>query len=154
MRTHLQFATRGGSRHNFAGLNIHFGVFERRCSTARAQNAASWAWVSGHRAVCMPMVTATRADKVQVVIAAIISFVVGIFVVTPLAHLTRGWLRLPKPTALPIDGRVDRLFIATYWVPWLLAWAVLLVPGIAFMIPVRPTGLARRTRSRWERRPA
>ena len=86
--------------------------------------------------MCMPMVTTTRADKVQIVTAAIIGFVVGIFVVIPLAHLTRGWLGLPEPTAVPLDGRVDRPFIATYWVPWLLAWAVLLVPGIAFMVPV------------------
>ena len=83
------------------------------------------------------MVTTTRADKVQIVTAAIIGFVVGIFVVIPLAHLTRDWLGLPEPTAVPLDGAVDRPFIATYWVPWLLAWAVLLVPGIAFMIPER-----------------
>lgn len=32
---------------------------------------------------------------------------------------------------------MDRPLIATYWVPWLLAWAALLALGIAFMIPVR-----------------
>ena len=84
----------------------------------------------------MPMVATTRANKVQVAAAAILGFVVGIFVVIPLAHLTRGWLGLPEPTAVPLDGHVDRPFIATYWVPWLLACALLLVPGIAFMIPV------------------
>ncbi|MFW0783153.1 hypothetical protein AAFP35_01410 [Gordonia sp. CPCC 206044] len=81
--------------------------------------------------------TTTRAGKVQVVTAAIVGFVVGIVIVVPLAHQIRSWLGLPEPTAVPLDGPVDRPFIATYWVPWLLAWAVLLVPGIAFMLPVR-----------------
>ena len=80
---------------------------------------------------------ASRAGKAQVVAAAIIGFVVGMFVVIPLAHLTRSWLGLPEPTAAPLDAPVDRPLIATYWVPWLLAWAVLLLPGIAVMLPAR-----------------
>ncbi|NDZ96966.1 hypothetical protein G3I13_17610 [Streptomyces sp. SID6673] len=81
--------------------------------------------------------TTTRAGKVQVAAAATVGFVVAIFVAIPLAHLTRSRLGLPEPTAAPLDAPVDRPIIATYWVPWLLAWAVLLVPGIAFMLPVR-----------------
>lgn len=82
--------------------------------------------------------TTTRAGKVQVVTAAIVGVVVGIVVVIPLAYQIRSWLGLPEPIAVPLDGpMMDRPFIATYWVPWLLAWAVLFVPGIAFIIPVR-----------------
>lgn len=81
--------------------------------------------------------TTTRAGKVEVVTAALVGCVVGVVIVVPLALLMRTWLGLPEPAAAPLDAPVDRPFIATYWVPWLLAWAVLPVPGLAFMISVR-----------------
>ena len=80
---------------------------------------------------------ARRVTKVAIIIGAITGIVVAFAVMPPLAGMGREWLGLPKPTAAPLDYPQSRPLIPTYWQPWLVAWILLIAPGIALLIPAR-----------------
>lgn len=48
-------------------------------------------------------------------------------------HL-RGWLGLPDPNPIPLEFRADRSFSPTYWLPWLMATAMLIAPGTLMLL--------------------
>ena len=71
-------------------------------------------------------------------LAGAAGFVVGLIALILLVDHVREWVGLPRPNPVPLSDRVDKSFGATYWVPWLIAWAVVLCPAF-LLIAVRRT---------------
>lgn len=84
----------------------------------------------------MTDVRTVRARKLVDAIAVAVGVLVAFVAMPPLARISRDWLGLPEPTAAPLDYPQSRPLIATYWLPWLVAWVVLMIPAIALIIPV------------------
>lgn len=88
----------------------------------------------------MPEQSRQREPSVRAMsLAGVAGFVVGLIGLILLVDRIRAWGGLPMPNPVPLSDRADKSFGPTYWVPWLIAWAMVLCPGIVLIV-------ARRTR--------
>lgn len=79
----------------------------------------------------------TRAEKVSVFTAAVVGIGTGILVTIPLTDFVRARLGLTLGSAGSLNDPIYRPFTEVFWLPWLISWGILLVPGIVLMIPTR-----------------
>lgn len=83
----------------------------------------------------MTDVRTVRARKLVDAIAVAAGVLLALVAMPPLAGTSRDWLGLPQPGAAPLDYPMSRPIIATYWLPWLVAWVVLMLLTIVLAIP-------------------
>lgn len=66
------------------------------------------------------------------------AFGIGVFIAVlvyiPATLYFRRVLGLPVPPSAPPELRDDTRLTPVYWLPWLVSWFILLLPGIPFLV--------------------